>query len=109
MAIKISLESTKIPVEIGDLKFEIDVMDEKYEAFIKNFNVFLTKMEALDEEKSEDIVMLKAMVAEVYEELLGVGSYEQIYAKMPNIIFVASALVNIVKQLTEEMDGRIID
>jgi len=107
MAIKINLESTKIPVEIGDLTFEIDVTDEKYEAFIQNFNAFLTKMESLDEEKSEDIALLKTMVSEVYEELLGTGSYEQIYAKMPNIAFVASVLINIVTQLIEEMDSRI--
>ena len=107
MAIKISLESTKIPVEIGDLKFEIDVTDEKYEAFIQNFNAFLSKMESLDEEKSEDIALLKTMVSKVYEELLGTGSYEQIYAKMPNIAFVASTLVNIVTQLMQVMDERI--
>ena len=38
MAIKINLESTVIPVEIGDLKFEIDVTDEKYETFTRGFN-----------------------------------------------------------------------
>jgi len=107
MAIKINLESTKIPVEIGDLKFEIDVTDEKYEAFIQNFNAFLSKMESLDEEKSEDIALLKTMVEEVYEELLGTGSYDQIYTKMPNIAFVASVLVNIVTQLTQVMNERI--
>ena len=107
MAIKINLESTKIPVEIGDLKFEIDVTDEKYEAFIQNFNAFLSKMESLDEEKSEDIALLKTMVSEVYEELLGTGSYEQIYAKMPNIAFVASVLIKVVTQLMQVMDERI--
>jgi len=107
VAIKINLESTKIPVEIGDLKFEIDVTDEKYEAFINNFNIFLTKLDTLDEENTEDIAVLKTLVSEVYNELLGTDSYEQIYEKMPNIAFVASALVNIVTQLIEEMDQRI--
>jgi len=107
MAIKINLEATKIPVEIGDLKFEIDVTDERYEAFINNFNEFLTKLDSLDDGKSEDIAVLKTLVSEIYAELLGEGSYEQIYEKMPNIAFVASVLVNIVTQLTEEMDERI--
>ena len=107
MAIKINLESIKIPVEIGDLKFEIDVTDEKYESFIKNFNAFLTKMESLDEDDVEDIAQLKVAVSEVYEDLLGTDSYEQIYEKMPNIAFVASVLVNIVTQLMAEMDERI--
>jgi len=47
------------------------------------------------------------MVSEVYEELLGVGSYKQIYAKMPNIAFVTSVLMRLVTQLTEEVDKRI--
>jgi len=107
MAIKISLESVKIPVEIGDLKYEIDVTDEKYEAFIKNFNEFLTKVETLNKESSEDTILLKSMVSEVYEELLGKGSYEAIYAKMPNIGFVSATLVKIVTQLMQEMEQRI--
>ena len=106
MAIKINLESTKIPVEIGDLKFEIDVTDEKYEAFIKNFNAFLTQMESLDEEKSEDIAHLKKLVEKIYDDLLGMGAYEKIYTMMPNISFVASTLVSIVTQLVEEMNKR---
>ena len=106
MAIKINLESTVIPVEIGDMKFEIDVTDEKYEAFIKNFNVFLSKMEVLDENKSEDVAQLKVMVKEIYDELLGAEAYEQIYAKMSNIAFVSGVLVSVVKQLMEEMDQK---
>lgn len=108
MAIKISLESTIIPVEIGDLKFEIDVTDEKYEAFTNNFNVFLKEIVTLDEESSEDIEKLKVLVQKLYDELLGDGSYEQIYTKMPNISFVAGTLANIVTQLAKEMEKRII-
>ena len=106
MAIKISIESIKIPVEIGDLKFEIDVTDEKYESFINHFNVFLTKIEALDEANSEEMANLKVLIKEVYDELLGVGAYEKTYAVMPNMSFIASALANIVMQLVEEMDKR---
>jgi len=108
MAIKVNLESTKIPVEIGDLKFEIDVTDDNYEVFIDNFNIFLEKVESLDEGNSEDVVQLKIFVEKIYDDLLGMGAYQQIYAKMPNISFVASTLVKIVMQLVEEMDKRMI-
>ena len=106
MAIKINLESVKIPVEIGDLKFEIDVTDEKYEVIVENFNLFLEKVEKLNENKSEDLEQLKEFVKKIYEDLLGTGVYEQIYAKMPNTSFVASTLVSIVTQLVEEMNKR---
>ena len=108
MAIKVNLESTVIPVEIGDLKFQIDVTDEKYESFIKNFNEFLEKIETLDEEKSEDIARLKEFVKEIYDELLGVGAYKKTYEKMPNISFVARTLANVVTQLVAEMDQRLV-
>ena len=106
MAIKISLESTVIPVEIGDLKFEIDVSDEKYESIVERFNAFLVKMEALDEDNPEDVGKLKVIVKEMYDELLGEKSYEQIHAKMPNISFVAGLLADLVTQLTEEVNKR---
>ena len=107
MAIKVNLESTIIPVEIGDLKFEIDVADEKYETLVNNFNDFLEKVEALDEENPEDISQLKAIVKDIYDEMLGENAYEQIYTKMPNISFVTGVLVNIVTQLAEEVDKRV--
>jgi len=106
MAIKIELESVKIPVEIGDLKYEIDVTDEKYEAFIENFNLFLEKIETLDEDKTEDLALIKTMVKKAYEDLLGIGAYEQIYAKMPNTAFVSKVLATIVSQLIVEMEER---
>jgi len=108
MAIKISLESTVIPVQIGDLKFEIDVSDEKYEEIVSNFNGFLEKISELDEEKAEDVVQLKDIVKEIYDQLLGEGAYEKIYAKMSNVSFVVGVLVNLVTQLTGEMEKRMI-
>ena len=106
MAIKINLESTKIPVEIDDLKFEIDVTDKKYEGFIQKFNRFLGEIERLDEENTEDVNKIKTLVEEIYEELLGTNSYKLIYAKMPNIAFVSSVLINVVTQLIKEMEAR---
>ena len=106
MAIKISLQSTKIPVEIGELKFEIDINDEKYEQFVQEFNRFLSEIESLDEDKIEDLEQLKSMVKDIYERLLGEGSYTAVYNEMPNIAMVSSVFVHIVEQLKQEMDDR---
>jgi len=108
MAIKVSLESTVVPVELGDLKFEIDVADEKYEKIVKDFNGFLEKIGELDEGKAEDVAQLKVIVEDIYDQLLGEGAYEQIYAKMPNIAFVAGVLVNVVAQLAKEIENRMM-
>lgn len=58
--------------------------------------------------KQEDIEQLKVIVQEVYDQLLGKGAYEQIYAKMANISFVAGVLINVITQLSEEVDKRMI-
>ena len=108
MAIKINLQSTVIPVQLGDLKFEVDVADEKYDEIVKNFNGFLEKISELDEAKAEDVIQLKEIVKETYDQLLGEGTYEQIYDKMPNISFVAGVLVNLVVELAKEMQKRMV-
>ena len=108
MAIKINLESTKIPVEIGDLNFEINVTDEKFDTFSKHFQDFLNNVQALDEQNEEDQNKLKPLVKSIHDELLGLGSFELVYEKVPNVTFVAGILIKIVSQLTEEMDKRIM-
>ena len=108
MAIKINLESVKIPVEIGDLKYEIDVTDEKYETFVGKFDEFLGKAAALYKEKTEDVTEFKTMLSDIYEALLGEGSFDEIYEQMPNISFVSSTFVKIVTQLMQVMGARVI-
>jgi len=106
MAIKVNLQSTIIPVEIGHLKFEINITDKKYEDFVKEFNQFLSNLEKLDEQNAEDVDRLRAMIKEIYTKLLGEGSFEVVYQEMPNIALVASTFINVVTQLMQEMDKR---
>ena len=79
MAIKIELQSTIIPIEIGAFKFEVDMTDEKEKAFKGKLDDFLKEAGELDEEKPEDEIKLKEMLTEVYDDLLGEGSFEKLY------------------------------
>ena len=108
MAIKINLESTKIPVEIGNLKFEIDVEDRKHDTFIRTFNSFLTDINQLDENNVDDSLKLKKMITEVYEELLGIGSFDKVYNKVPNISIVAGILMQVVEELSKIINQKIL-
>ena len=106
MAIKVNLESTIIPVEVGNLRFTIDINDEKYEQFIQEFNQFLTEVQKLDEEKVEDMAKMKSMMKDIYTSLLGAGSFGAVYEQVPNIALVASTFVQIVMALKDEMDKK---
>ena len=112
MAIKINLESTVIPVEIGDLKFQIDVTDETYERYVQAFNSFLDDVSELDETTSEDLTLLKAKQRNVYDVLLGEGAFESIYELAPSVVITTGILTQVVEQLEKEMmkrlDGRSI-
>ena len=107
MAIKINLESTVIPVEIGDLKFEIDVTDEKYERYIQAFNTFLDDVSALDETAAEDLALLKAKQTQVYDVLLGAGAFESVYQLAPSVVITTGILTQVVEQLEKEMMKRL--
>ena len=106
MAIKIDLESTKIPVEIGDLKFEINVADDKYEAFLQSFEKFISEAKDIDEENIEVNVRLKELLQKTYDELLGKGAFKKVYAKIPNISFVTGVLTNLFEHLVLEIEKR---
>ena len=113
MAIKIELKSTIIPVEIGELKFQIDVSDvnmevleSKVSSFLKEVDVFTkdlndgsTPIKQL-EEASEELV---EQFEEVYGELLGADSFKKIYEKMPCMVFMAQTFIQIMSQVKSEL------
>ena len=107
MAIKVNLETTVIPVEIGDLKFEIDVTDEKYEEYVQSFNAFLDDVSELDETESEDLKLLKEKQKHVYDVLLGEGAFESIYELAPSIMITTGILTQVVEQLEKEVMKRL--
>jgi len=107
MAMKINIQSTVIPVEIGDLKFEIDVTDENYERLTQIFNTFLLEMENLNDAESEDLDLLKEREKVVYDALLGEGAFEKIYSLSPSIAVMTGILTQLVEYLEEEMMKRL--
>ena len=107
MAIKINVESTVIPVEIGDLKFQIDVSDEHYAVFSKAFDVFLEDMSRLSAEEEEDLALLREKQEKIYNTLLGEGAFESIYRLVPSIAHTTGILKQIVDHLEEEITQRL--
>ena len=109
MTIKVNLESTLIPVEIGEMTFQIDVADDKYSAFLQKFNQFLKKAEAFDETKKEEVTKIKTAVKNCYNALLGESAFDNIYEQMPNLIFMIHTLKQIMVALSELVEGKLIE
>jgi len=108
MAIKINLNTTVIPVEIGQHKFEINMTDEKEVAFQTKLNKFLTDIQELNEEKPEDTEKLTTLVADVLDSLLGVGSFDTLYKEVPNTGILLGVLMDLVTEFSKEAKNRVM-
>ena len=108
MAIKLNLNTTIIPVEIGDFNFEINMTDEKEKAFQTKLNDFLKQAEQLNESHSEDEEKLQTMIAEMYDELLGDGAFDQLYAHTPNVGILLGVFMQLVAEFAKEAKSRVL-
>jgi len=113
MAVKISFIDTKIPVEIGKLKFEANTSDEVYNPFAERFKKFIDEMHDLEKalekeglDESEEFEKLKNRVAELYDELLGKGAFEKVYEQTPNLGLVASIFMQVVAGIEQDLQEK---
>ena len=107
MAVKLQLHTAVIPVEIGEFKFQVNLADDREKVFKRELEGFLSKIEQMDEESFEDQEKLPGMLQEMYDQLLGAGSYDQLYAHTPNVGILSGVFVQVVAGLTKEMQSRI--
>ena len=108
MAIKLDLNTAVIPVEIGEFKFEIEMTDEKEKAFQVKLKDFVNKAKGLSEDKPEDEEVLRGMVAEVYDELLGEGAFEKLYAYTANTGILLGVFMDLVAEYSKEIRARVM-
>ena len=103
MAIKVNLKSTIIPVEIGDMKFEVKLDEERHQSFAKKLQIFLEEMAQLSQEKEDDLEHLKSMFRVVHDALLGEGSFDMVYNAMPNLRLVENTFSQVIIGLDKEL------
>jgi len=106
MAIKISLQSTIIPVEIGDLKFEVNIDDKNNKKNLElgeKMRAEIDKIENLEGEKAEkaEKATLK-VIKESFDGLLGAGAFDQIYGLLPSVTLMADVFLELMIGVQEE-------
>ena len=107
MVVKFELFSAKIPIEIGNMKFELDVSDEKYDAFTIVFNKYLDELTELTVQESEDLNIIKEKQRLVFTTLLGEGAFDAIYAMSPSIVSTTRVLNDVVNYMEQEVKKRL--
>ena len=108
MAIKLNLRTATIPVEIGEFKFEIEMTDAKERAFQAKINDFIQKAQEAREEKPEDEEALRGMVSEMFDELLGDGAFEKLYAHTSNTGILLSVFMELVAEYSKVVRSRVM-
>lgn len=104
MAIKIQTEETVIPVEIGNLTFGFNISDDAVSTFQNGVDKVLEKFKKLEKEISEEngsevIGLVKQVLTEGFDFMLGEGTFEKLYKQTPSVI----KLTNVFKQLSDSL------
>ena len=113
MTIKINVVKTAVPIEIGELKYEVQLDDKAFEEMTKGYFKFTEKVSQLvsslaekaEEEMSEEasFKLLNDLVSKAYDDILGEGSFDEVYTQTPRIVAVSEYLGLIYKELRKEM------
>lgn len=104
MVIKIQTEETVIPVEIGNLTFGFNISDDAVSTFQNGVDKVLEKFKKLEKEISEEngsevIDLVKQVLTEGFDFMLGEGTFEKLYKQTPSVI----KLTNVFKQLSDSL------
>ena len=98
---KIVINTKKhIPVEIGELYFEISLADENIERIAKDMDEAKRKLSGL---QVATISEAKEGLLDVLDKMLGEGAGEQIYNMYPSVITVSNIAKQLLEQWAEEM------
>jgi len=105
MALKLNLKKSIFPVEIGEFKFEVDLSDDKTEAFEEKVTTFLTGINQLAETPDNEMKFAE-LLQNVFDGLLGTGAYDHLYGYAKRNDILAELLEELVLALVAKLPGR---
>jgi len=105
MALKLNLKKSIFPVEIGEFKFEVDLSDDKTDAFEEKVTTFLTGINQLTDAPDNETKFAE-LLQNVFDGLLGAGAYNQLYNYAKRNDILAELLEELVLALVAKLPGR---
>lgn len=111
--VKIAVKSTKLPIEIGEHTFHVDVTEEGKDRFFKIIEGYAAKTtKSIDKfqkgtikAETSDKQCQKAL-EEVLDELLGAGAFKKLFALTPDHNLISEYYVEICGAISEEFNNR---
>ncbi|WP_062049240.1 hypothetical protein [Bacillus sp. JCM 19034] len=106
MAIKIDIQKTVIPVQIGELEYTVDVSDEAVKRVREGYRHIKEEVEAMQMGVGyeEDFNRTKEVLAQSFNLILGEDAFEGLYNQTPSITLLAKYLIIIVENLNNEFE-----
>ena len=102
MAIKIELKSTIIPVEIGELKFQIDVSDVNMDVIDEKVNAFLKEVDAFKKDLTDESAPAKKL-EEALNALLGENAYAKLYEQLKRVDLIVELFDRLMIELVKNL------
>ena len=96
-------QTTKVPLQIGTLNFELDFSDDKLIHLADNFNDVMNKLSEVD---SKDFEAVKQGMKTVVDMFIEEGAFEVIYKEYPSITIVTDIIEKLAVGITEEIKKR---
>ena len=96
-------QTTKVPLQIGTLKFELDFSDDKLIHLADNFNDVMNELSEVD---SKDFQAVKQGMKTVVDMFIEEGAFEVIYKEYPSITIVTEIIEKLAVGITEEIKKR---
>jgi len=107
MAYVVKMKAPTVSFFINGTEYKVNSSDERLTAFNEKYNKLLTEVSEHRANLIENEVKYKDFVAEVTDELLGVGTFDKLYAETPSIIILFDAVNQMVDKLMLEMLRRV--
>ena len=96
-------QTTKVPLQIGSLNFELDFSDDKLIHLADNFNDVMNNLSEVD---SKDFEAVKQGMKTVVDMFIEEGAFEVIYKEYPSITIVTDIIEKLAVGITEEIKKR---
>ena len=105
MAIKMTLGTFVIPVEMGDFKFEMRITDDYLNGFQAQVVKRTQALEAVL--KSNDVQQLYPILESFIDELLGGGAFAKLYQQNPSLKILCALVTDLFAVMEEKIQSRL--
>lgn len=100
--LKINVERTGFPIELGGHKFFFDCSTEHIEEYEEKFTAVGPKLEKL-EQGDDTIEDYKKALTIGYDAMLGEGTFEKLYDSVPDVVAWINAFYTLAEGIAEKV------